>query len=127
MKNAAAKLKTELIDAARILSREELVRGFGHVSARIPGASRFLLTPRVSLALVKPKHLLLMDLDGRVVAGDAVAPFEAPLHAAIYRRKPEVQSVTRIHARKANYFSVTGTKIAPVHNHGSFFSGGVPV
>jgi L-fuculose-phosphate aldolase len=127
MKNTLGQLKDELIEAARILSREELVRGFGHVSARIPGARRFLLTPRVSLALVKPKQLLVMDFDGRVVDGDATPPFEAPLRAAIFARKPEVQSATRIHARKANYFSVTDRRLMPVHNHGSFFAGGVPV
>jgi L-ribulose-5-phosphate 4-epimerase len=127
MKNAIARLKEELIDAAKILSREELVRGFGHVSARLPDTKRFLLTPRVSLALVKAKELLLMDFDGRVVEGGTTPPFEAALHAAIYRHKPNVHAVTRIHARKANYFSVTKTIILPVHNHGSFFSGGVPV
>ena len=127
MKNTLAQLKEELIDAARILSREELVRGFGHVSARIPGATRFLLTPRVSLALVKPKQLLVMDFEGRVVDGDATPPFEAPLHAAIFARKPDVHAATRIHARKANYFSVTDRRLMPVHNHGSFFASGVPV
>lgn len=127
MKNIVANLRTQLIDAARILSHEELVRGFGHVSARLPGRDRFLLTPRVSLALVKPRQLLVFDFSGRVVEGDAVPPFEAPLHAAIYRSKPGVQAITRIHARNANYFSVTDTRIEPVHNHGSFFAGGVPV
>jgi L-ribulose-5-phosphate 4-epimerase len=127
MKNMTSNLRAQLIDAARILSHEELVRGFGHVSARLPGKDRFLLTPRVSLALVKPRQLLVFDLNGRVVSGDAVPPFETPLHAAIYRRKPEIQAITRIHARKANYFSVTETKIEPVHNHGSFFAGAVPV
>jgi ribulose-5-phosphate 4-epimerase/fuculose-1-phosphate aldolase len=38
-----------------------------------------------------------------------------------------VNAVTRIHARVANYFSVTDRKLEPVHNHGSFFTGGVPV
>jgi L-fuculose-phosphate aldolase len=127
MKNVTGPLKQEVIDAAKILAAEELVRGFGHVSARIPNSKRFLLTPRVSLALVKTSQLLLMDFDGRVVEGDAVPPFEAPLHAAIYALKPDVRAVTRIHARKANYFSVTETRIEAVHNHGSFFSGGVPV
>jgi L-fuculose-phosphate aldolase len=127
MKNTLAQLKEELIDASRILSREELVRGFGHVSARIAGSKRFLMTPRVSLALVKPKQLLVMDFDGHVVEGDATPPFEAALHAAIFARKPDIQAVTRIHARKANYFSVTDRKLMPVHHHGSFFAGGVPV
>jgi L-ribulose-5-phosphate 4-epimerase len=127
MKNNAAELKKDLIVACRILSEEELVRGFGHVSARIPGTDRFLLTPRVSLALVKEKELLTLDLGGKVVAGKSSPPFEAALHAAIFRRRADVHAIARIHARKANYFSVTDRKIEPVHNHGSFFHGGVPV
>lgn len=122
-----ANLKKDLIAACRILSYEELVRGFGHVSARIPGTDRFLLTPRVSLALVKEKDLLTMNLDGKVVAGKSAPPFEASLHAAIYRKRADVRAIARIHARKANYLSVTERKIEPVHNHGSFFHGGVPV
>ena len=127
MMNIVARLKQQVIEAAKILAAEELVRGFGHVSARIPNSNRFLLTPRISLALVKASQLLIMDFDGRIVEGKAAAPFEAPLHAAIYGCKPDVHAVTRIHARKANYFSVTQTAIEAVHNHGSFFSGGVPV
>jgi L-ribulose-5-phosphate 4-epimerase len=122
-----ASLKKDLIAACRILSHEELVRGFGHVSARIPGTKRFLLTPRVSLALVTGKDLLTLDLEGKVVDGKSAPPFEAPLHAAIFSHRPDVQAIARIHARKANYFSVTGKRIEPVHNHGSFFHGGVPV
>jgi len=38
-----------------------------------------------------------------------------------------VHAITRIHARMANIFSVTDRKLEPVHNHGSFFAGGVPV
>jgi L-ribulose-5-phosphate 4-epimerase len=127
MKREPAELKKNLIAACRILSSEQLVRGFGHVSVRIPGTERFLLTPRVSLALAKPKQLLTMNLRGEVVEGNATPPFEAPLHAAIFRQRTDVQAIARIHARTANYFSVTERKIDPVHNHGSFFSGGVPV
>jgi len=127
MKINASELKKNLVVACKILAHEKLVRGFGHVSARIPNTQRFLLTPRISLALVKSTDLLLMTFEGRVVEGKAPPPFEAALHAAIYALKPEVHAITRIHARRANYFSVTDTKIDAVHNHGSFFSGGVPV
>jgi L-ribulose-5-phosphate 4-epimerase len=127
MKKRIFELKKNLVVACRILSQEELVRGFGHVSARIPGADLFLLTPRVSLALVKEKDLLTLDLQGKVVTGKAAPPFEAALHAAIFRRRADVHAIARIHARKANYFSVTDRRIEPVHSHGSFFHGGVPL
>jgi ribulose-5-phosphate 4-epimerase/fuculose-1-phosphate aldolase len=43
------------------------------------------------------------------------------------KSKPRVNAITRFHARVANIFSVTDRKLEPVHNHGSFFAGGVPV
>ncbi len=126
-KETAAKIKKNLITACRILSSEGLVHGFGHVSARIPASDLFLLTPRISLALVKEKDLLLLNLQGEVVAGNSPAPFEAPLHTAIFNDRAGVHAIVRIHGRRANMFSVTERKIEPVHNHGSFFAGGVPV
>ena len=121
------KRKSDVIGACRILSEQKLVEGFGHVSARLPESDSFLLTPRISLALVAEADLLTLDLDGKVLEGHHPAPFEAWLHTAIMKSKPAVNAVTRIHARVANMFSVTDRKLEPVHNHGSFFSGGVPV
>jgi ribulose-5-phosphate 4-epimerase/fuculose-1-phosphate aldolase len=120
-------LKKDVISACRILSQQKLVEGFGHVSARLPGTDLFVLTPRISLALVKEHELLTMNLNNEVVAGDQGTPSEAWLHAAILKSRPRVNAITRIHARVANTFSVTDRKLEPVHNHGSFFVGGVPV
>ena len=120
-------LKKDVISACRILSRQKLVEGFGHVSARIPDSDHFLMTPRIGLALVKEDDLLTMNLNNEVVAGDQPMPSETWLHTAIMKSKPRVNAITRIHARVANMFSVTNRKLEPVHNHGSFFAGGVPV
>jgi len=120
-------LKKDVVSACRILSRQKLVEAFGHVSARIPAADLFLMTPRISLDLVTESDLLTMNLKGKVIEGSQTAPFEAWLHTAIMRSKPRVNAITRIHARMANIFSVTDRKLEPVHNHGSFFAGGVPV
>lgn len=120
-------VKRDLIAACKILSRQGLVQGFGHVSARIPNSDKFLLTPRVSLELVRERDLLLLGLNGEVVRGQGSPPFEAPLHAAILKGRREINAVARIHARKANYFGATKKKLEPVHNHGCFFFGGVPV
>jgi HCOMODA/2-hydroxy-3-carboxy-muconic semialdehyde decarboxylase len=120
-------LKNDVISASRILSQQKLVEGFGHVSARIPNSDRFVITPRISLALVQERELLTMNGDGQVVEGRQAAPIEAALHAAIMKTKPAVNAITRIHARVANIFSVTDRRLEPVHSHGSFFAGGVPV
>ncbi len=120
-------LKKDVVSACRILSRQKLVEAFGHVSARIPAADLFLMTPRISLDLVTESDLLTMNLKGKVIEGSQTAPYEAWLHPAIMRSKPRVNAITRIHARMANIFSVIDRKLEPVHNHGSFFAGGVPV
>jgi ribulose-5-phosphate 4-epimerase/fuculose-1-phosphate aldolase len=120
-------LKKDVVSACRILSQQKLVEGFGHVSARIVGSDQFIITPRISLALVTEAELLTMNLNGEVVSGSRPAPFEAALHSAIMKMKPRVNAIARIHARVANMFSVTDRKLEPVHNHGSFFAGGVPV
>jgi L-ribulose-5-phosphate 4-epimerase len=127
MKPMIQSLKKDVIAACRILSHEKLVAGFGHVSARIPDSELFILTPRISLELVREKELLTMNLKGEIVAGRHPAPFEAWLHTAIMKDRPQVNAVVRIHARVANMFSVTDRKLEAVHNHGSFFAGGVPV
>ncbi|MGH7794021.1 MAG: class II aldolase/adducin family protein [Candidatus Binatia bacterium] len=120
-------LRQDVISACQILSRKKLVEGFGHVSARLPNTELFLMTPRIGLALVQESDLLTMNFQGEIIEGRHPAPSEAWLHTAVMRAKPRVHAITRIHARVANIFSVTDRKLEPVHNHGSFFAGGVPV
>ncbi|HEY7716939.1 MAG TPA: class II aldolase/adducin family protein [Candidatus Binatia bacterium] len=120
-------LRQDMVTACRILARKKLVEGFGHVSARIPNSELFLLTPRIALAQVEEADLLTLNLQCEVIEGTRQVPAEAWLHGAVMNSKPRVNAITRIHARVANIFSVTDRKLEPVHNHGSFFAGGVPV
>jgi ribulose-5-phosphate 4-epimerase/fuculose-1-phosphate aldolase len=120
-------IRKDLISACRILSYKKLVEGFGHISARIPDTDRFLLTPRIGLALVQENDLLTLNLTGELVEGSHPTPSETWLHTAIMKAKPRVNVIARFHARMANIFSVTDRRLEPVHNHGSFFAGGVPV
>lgn len=127
MPDGVEQLNQDIIAAARILSREGLVQGFGHVSARIPDSDLFVITPRIALELVQPGQLVVVNLQGQVLEAPAPASFETALHTAIFNARPDVNAITRIHARTANMFSVTDTPLDAVHNHGSFFSSGVPV
>ena len=86
-----------------------------------------MITPRVSLELVEANQLVVLNLQGQVLEAPVSPSFETALHTAIFNARPEVKAITRIHARTANIFSVTDTPLEAVHNHGSFFSGGVPV
>ncbi len=67
-------LRKDIISASRILSHLKLVEGFGHVSARIPDSDLFLITPRISLAMVSEEQLLTMNLNGDIVEGNHPRP-----------------------------------------------------
>ena len=84
---------------ARILARAGLVHAFGHVSVRVPDG--FLLTPTLPpLACLSGEDVLALDHDGAPRDGDRRrVPLEAPMHAAIYRSRPDVEAICRIHGR----------------------------
>ncbi len=77
MKKTPCQIKKDIIAACKILSHLGLVKGFGHVSARIPDSDLFILTPRIGLELVKERELLVFNLKGQIVEGGYPPPIEA--------------------------------------------------
>jgi len=129
-------LKTRLVTACRILAHEHLVAAFGHVSVRIPGTARLIISPRVGPGTVIPTSLLVVDLtaenrlpQGRrgMTSGAPRPPLELPIHTAIYRAMPDVAAVCRIHGEAASVLSVLGIPVRPLHFLGSVPGGEVPV
>ncbi len=128
MKRTDAELRKTLVDACRVLDHYELVRGYGHVSTRASDGKTILITPRKALGLVRsPREILPMDLDGNLVGprGRRVAqskgkpklllPLELFLHTEVYRARPDVNAICRIHGKFALVLSVLRRTIRPVH------------
>lgn len=84
---------TAVAATARALSRLGLVSAFGHVSAR--EGERLLVTSTAPLAVAGADSVLAVDPVGETPAG---APLELPLHAAIYRDRPDVGAICRTHS-----------------------------
>lgn len=62
---------------------------YGHVTARLPGWDRFWMKPAwLGLEEIREEHLILVDLDGTVLAGDQPRHSEYPIHAEIMRHAP---------------------------------------
>src|SRR5258705_754599 len=96
---SSPELRAEVLTACRVLTHFRIVEGFGHVSARIVGAERILITPRKALGLVGAEELVELDPDGRQVAGDGSPPLEPPMHLAVYRGRSDVMALARRHPR----------------------------
>lgn len=121
-------LREEVFDACRVLVGEGLVEAYGHVSARLPGTDRFLVTPRYALSLLGgPEELLVVDLDGRVLEGHADPPLEVWMHTEVYRRRMDAVALCRTHSFAATAWSTLGEPLRPVHGFGAFLGVEVPV
>lgn len=74
---SSAEARAVVLTACRVLTHFRLAEGFGHVSARVAGSNRILITPRRALALVsEPEPLRAWEYyaaiaDGRVAAAPA--------------------------------------------------------
>src|ERR1700723_1985683 len=119
----------ELVIANRILAREGVADGFGHVSLRHPDRpDRFFMSRSRSPELVTRDDIMEFDLDcnpvdqrGRVMYG------ERPIHGAIFEARPDVNSVVHNHAHEIIPYSVSKTPIRQIIHTAGGIGSHVPV
>jgi L-fuculose-phosphate aldolase len=84
----------------------------GNLSVRV--ADGHLVTASgVSKGLLKPEHVVFVDHEGRRPADGPPVSSEAMMHAAIYRRRPDVQAVIHAHPPTATAFAVAHVPLDP--------------
>ncbi len=100
----------------------------GNVSVRLANGS-ILVTPRgMSKVDVQPDDLVLVDVDGRVLAGAGRPSSEFRMHSRIYRRREDVGAVVHAHPPVATGFAVAGESfVAPVLPEVILQMGAVPL
>src|SRR3954466_12719873 len=93
-----ATLRQQLSDATRMMVMADLLDFSGHLSARIPGTDRVLIQPRdASRAGLTPEEIVVVDLDGKQLSGNVVAPTETEIHLGVYRARPDIGAVAHGH------------------------------
>jgi HCOMODA/2-hydroxy-3-carboxy-muconic semialdehyde decarboxylase len=122
-------LVRDLVIANRILAHEEVVDGYGHVSARHPERPHnFLLSRSRSPELVVAEDILEFRLDGEPVAPTTMSLYtERYIHAAVYAHRPEVRAVVHHHAYDLIPFSVTEVPLQPLFHAAARIGNHVPV
>ena len=119
----------DLVVSNRILAKEGVLDGFGHVSARHPSdPDRYFISRSRSPALVERADLVELDLDGLPVSDTGAKLYaERVIHGAIYKARPDVMSVCHHHAPAVVAFCVAGVEIVPVCHLGAVIGQRVPV
>ncbi|NLS01106.1 class II aldolase/adducin family protein [Rhizobium sp. P38BS-XIX] len=117
MSNEFSETISDLVDANHILFNEQIVDGFGHVSARHPSRpDRMLISRSMAPALVNADDIVEVDLNGEPI--EAAGPklyLERFIHSEIYRKRPDVQAVVHSHSATLVQFGIVkGISLRPV-------------
>jgi ribulose-5-phosphate 4-epimerase/fuculose-1-phosphate aldolase len=122
-------LLDDLVAANRILYRQGVVDGFGHVSVRHPARpDRFLLSAAKAPGRVTAEDIMEFDLDGKPIDGRERPIYsERFIHSEVYKARSDVNAVIHSHSPTVIPFSVTQVPLRPVHNTASFLAPEVPV
>jgi ribulose-5-phosphate 4-epimerase/fuculose-1-phosphate aldolase len=124
---STAELRAEVITACRVLTHFRIAEGFGHVSVRVPGTNRLLITPRKALALVNDAELVEIDGESRKLAGEGDPPLEVMMHICVYRRRPDINAIARGHPRHVAAYACAGQPMRVAHGFGANLGAVVPV
>lgn len=107
--------KQMLVDALLMLERAGIIDFNGHFSCRVPGTDLLLINSGKSVrSALTVADIVSIDLDGKLVDGDAVPPMEFHIHAEIYRSRPDVNAVVHTHPLWSTLFSMAGLPVLPV-------------
>jgi ribulose-5-phosphate 4-epimerase/fuculose-1-phosphate aldolase len=125
----ATELAGDLVAANRILALQGVVDGYGHVSARDPGApDRFWLAWARAPELVEPADLMAHGLDGEPRDAGGRTPYsERFIHSEIYRLRPDVRAVVHHHSPSVIPFGAGGVPLRPIYHMSAFLGTGAPV
>ncbi|MBI4477883.1 MAG: class II aldolase/adducin family protein, partial [Acidobacteria bacterium] len=106
----------ELVTANRILAREGVVDGFGHVSIRHPEfPDRFILSRARAPQCIETDDLMEFTLDGVPLEAAGRKPYaERFIHGAVYEARPEVRAIVHNHSPSVIPFGITATPLRPV-------------
>jgi len=102
-------LKRQIIDIGkRMYARGMVAANDGNISARVD-EKRVLITPTgISKGFMHLSELVLMDRDGKILAGEKKPTSELEMHLAVYRKRPDVHAVCHAHPPYATAHAVAG-------------------
>lgn len=119
----------ELTLATRILVKQGVIDGFGHVSARSTAhADRYYMVSDNSVETPDASNVMELDLESNPVSKTSRRPsIERFIHGEIYRARPDVGAVVHTHSPFLIPFGVSHTALRPLYHMCGFLAHRVPV
>lgn len=125
----AAEFLADLAAASRILAERGVVDAFGHISHRHPTApDRYFMSRAMAPALVTPDDIIEYNLDSEACNANGRSSFlERYIHGAIYKARPDINSVVHSHSPSVIPFGLVKKKMEAMFHNAAFLAAGVPV
>lgn len=123
-------LREQVLEANLELVRRGLVLyTFGNVSGVSRPDGMVVIKPSgVPYEVMKPSHLVVTDLDGKIVEGEMRPSSDLPTHVALYKAFPEIGGVAHTHSEYATAWAQAREPIPCFGTtHADYFHGSVPV
>ena len=124
------RLREEVLEANRELVRRGLVLyTFGNASGISRDEGLVVIKPSgFPYEEMRPEHLVVTDLGGRIVEGDLRPSSDLPTHLVLYRAFPEIGGVAHTHSEYATAWAQARQPIPCLGTtHADSFHGPIPV
>jgi L-ribulose-5-phosphate 4-epimerase len=111
------------------LPKNDLVKmTSGNVSGRDPDTGLVVIKPSgYRYEELTAAHMVVVDLDGRVVEGDLKPSVDTDTHLYVYRHRPDVLGMAHTHSPYASTFAALGQPIPPCLTASAMLGGEVPL
>jgi len=122
-------IKKEVLIANLDLVKYDLVIfTWGNVSMRDPDSGHIVIKPSgVPYSEMKAEHMVVMDINGKIIDGDLKPSSDAPTHLILYRHFEDIGGVVHTHSEWATSWAQAGRSL-PAYGttHADYFYGEVP-
>jgi L-ribulose-5-phosphate 4-epimerase len=123
-------LREEVLQANLELVRRQLVLyTFGNASGYDRESGLVVIKPSgVPFDKLKPEHMVVTDLDNRIVEGDLRPSSDLPTHVVLYRHFEGIGGIVHTHSTVATAWAQAGREIPCFGTtHADYYHGPVPV
>ncbi len=112
-KEKLAQNQQEIVEIGqKIYARGMVAANDGNISVRLD-KNHILITPtKSSKGFLTPEMLVVVDSEGKKVAGTGQTTSELLMHLAIYKEKPDLNAIVHCHPAFATAFALSG-KLPP--------------
>jgi len=111
------------------LPKNDLVKmTSGNVSGRDEESGLVVIKPSgFSYEEMTPSHMVVVDLDGKVIEGEYKPSTDTDAHLYIYRNRSDIHGVVHTHSPYATSFAVLGKPIKACLTASAMLGGDIPI